>query len=278
MGLAIKEDFITAVQQLHYAVKEVELKPFCIVSIKDKIYVNLIGLYTQFQPQQLISLQTIYAQKGIMLVHLWEDVWLQRRTQVLSRISSFCGLNTTLFARKATIGALDSQAVKTFLDDNHLQGYIKTKFSYGLEINQKLVAVACFSAIRPMKSKGDHYQSAELVRFATLAGFTVVGGLSKLIKHFTKQVAFNDLMTYADRDWSLGKGYDHLNFHQTAVTAPVFFYIELDSLKRTLAHRLPKHILTAFDEQKTLNLDGFLTQNGYLKVFNTGNLKYHLYT
>lgn len=278
MGVTIKQDFIAAVQQLHYSVKEVALEPFSIVSIKDNVYINLIGLNTQFQPHQLISLQTIYAQKGIMLVHLWEDVWLQRRYQVLSRIQSFCGLNNTLYARKAKIEVLDSAVARDFLEVNHLQGFIKTKYNYGLIIDHTLVAVACFSATRPMRSKGNHYNSAELIRFATLAGFTVVGGLSKLIVHFTNQVDTNDLMTYADRDWSLGKGYDQLKFQQTGVVAPVFFYFDMASLKRYAIHRMPKNILLAFNEQKTLNLDDFLIQNGFRKIFNTGSLKYHLYT
>lgn len=280
MGLnpLFQEDFFLTIQDRYRAVENIQTHPFYIVAIKGSVYVNLIPLNTSFLPQQLQSLQVAYQQQGILLVHLWEDVWINKREQVLSRIHSFCGLNKSLHGRKAKIEELQATQAKAFLEAYHLQGYIKTKFNFGLRLNDELVAVACFAASRPMKSKGENYKSAELVRFATKTGVTIVGGLSKLLKHFLQQVSINDLMTYADRDWSLGKGYDKLGFHFSGTTEAVTFYVDTKTMNRYQGHRLPKKILAAFDEQNILNLDDFLTQNGFFKVFNTGNLKYHLYT
>ena len=273
-----QEDFFLTIQDRYHAIENIQTHPFYIVAVKGSVYVNLIPLNASFLPQQLQSLQVAYQQQGILLVHLWEDVWLNKREQVLSRINSFCGLNKSLHGRKAKVVELETAQAKVFLEAYHLQGYIKTKFSFGLRLNDELVAVACFAASRPMKSKGENYKSAELVRFATKTGVTIVGGLGKLLKHFLQQVSVNDLMTYADRDWSLGKGYDKLGFHFSGTTEAVTFYVDAKTMNRYQSHRLPKKILTAFDEQNILNLDDFLTQTGFLKVFNTGNLKYHLYT
>lgn len=283
MGLnpLFQEDFFLTVQDKYHAVETVQTHPFYIIAIKGNVYVNLVplnALNALFSPQQLLSLQAVYQQKGIFLVHLWEDVWTKRRAQVLSRIHSFCGLNESLHGRKAKVVDLNTAQAKTFLEQHHLQGYIKTKYNYGLTFGDELTAVACFAACRPMRSKGEHYKSTELIRFATKTGFTIAGGLGKLIKYFLQQVAVNDLMTYADRDWSLGKGYDKLGFQSSGITESVIFYVDTKTMNRYYAHRLPKKILSAFDEQNILNLDDFLTQNGFLKVFNTGNLKYHLYT
>lgn len=280
MGLnpLFQEDFFLTIQDRYRAVENIQTHPFYIVAVKGSVYVNLIPLNTSFLPQQLQSLQVAYQQQGILLVHLWEDVWINKREQVLSRIHSFCGLNKSLHGRKAKIEELQATQAKAFLEAYHLQGYIKTKFNFGLRLNDELVAVASFAASRPMKSKGENYKSAELVRFATKTGVTIVGGLSKLLKYFLQQVSVNDLMTYADRDWSLGKGYDKLGFHFSGTTEAVTFYVDTKTMNRYQPHRLPKKILAAFDEQNILNLDGFLTQNGFFKVFNTGNLKYHLYT
>jgi hypothetical protein len=280
MGLnpLFQEDFFLTIQDRFRAVESIQTHPFYIVAIKGSVYVNLIPLNTSFLPQQLQSLQVAYQQQGILLVHLWEDVWNNKREQVLSRIHSFCGLNKSLHGRKAKIEELQAAQAKAFLEAYHLQGYIKTKFNFGLRLNDELVAVACFAASRSMKSKGENYKSAELVRFATKTGVTIVGGLGKLLKYFLQQVSVNDLMTYADRDWSLGKGYDKLGFHFSGTTEAVTFYVDTKTMNRYQGHRLPKKILAAFDEQNILNLDDFLTQNGFFKVFNTGNLKYHLYT
>jgi hypothetical protein len=273
-----QEDFYTTIQNRYYAVETIQASPFHIVAVKSRVYVNLLPADAQFSPQQLISLQAVYQQQGILLVHLWEDIWRNKREQVLGRIHSFCGLNKSLHGRKAKVVYIDSSEAKAFLEQHHLQGYIKTKYHLGLSIDNALKAVACFSASRPMKSKGEQYRSAELVRFATESGFTIVGGLGKLISHFLQEVSVNDLMTYADRDWSLGLGYDKLGFHFSGNTDPVTFYIDGQTFMRYYAHRLPKKIQMAFNAQNVLNLDDFLAENGFKKIFNTGNLKYHLYT
>lgn len=273
-----QEDFFLTIQDKYHAVETISANPFYIVALQQKVYVHLVPLTSNFTPQQLLSLQVAYQQQGIFLVHLWEDVWATRRNQVLSRIHSFCGLNQSIHGRKTKVGTLDVSQIRTFLDTNHLQGYIKTKHNYGLFLGDELVAAACFAAPRPMKSKGAHYKSAELVRFATKSGFTIVGGLGKLIKAFLEEVPVNDLMTYADRDWSLGKGYDKLGFAALGQTKPLFFYVEEKFMQRQQPHRLSKKISSAFAEQNVLNLDDFMNQQGFVKTFNTGNLKYLLYT
>lgn len=278
VGSEFFNDFFDEIKLRFYGASWVELQPFHIVSVKEGVYVNLLSVENRFTSQQLISLQTLYAQSGILLVHLWEDVWKQKKSQVLSRINSFCGLNQTLHARKAKITIVDAAQAKNFLTEHHLQGFSKAKFHLGLTMGDELKAVGSFSSSRPMKSKGEHYKSAELVRFATHGGFTIVGGLSKLIKSFLQEININDLMTYADRDWSVGRGYDKLGFHLTATTAPVEFLVDTSNMSRYYAHRLPKKILTNFEAQNVLNLDEFLAQNRLVKTFNTGNLKYHLYT
>jgi hypothetical protein len=183
-----------------------------------------------------------------------------------------------LHARKAVVTEIDAVQAAKFFTDTHLQGHVKAAYYYGLMVNNELIAMASFSDLRPMKLKGPTYTSAELIRFASKDGYTITGGLSKLIKHFLKNNRPNDLMSYADRDWSLGKGYSQLGFELTATTEPAYLYVELTSLKRYFPHRLPKKILTAFDEQKVLNLTTYLADKGFEQVFNTGNLKYHLFT
>ena len=280
MGLnpLFQEDFFLTVQNQYHAVEEIQTHPFYVVGIKGKVYVNLLPLNTKFLPQQLLSLQAVYPQKGILLVHLWEDVWAKKREQILCRLNSFCGLNQSLHGRKAKVEEIDAETAKFFLEQHHLQGYIKTKYNLGLKYNGELKAVACFAASRPMKSKGAHYKSAELVRFATQTGLTIVGGLGKIIAYFLKKVSVNDLMTYADRDWSLGKGYDKLGFQLSGNTDSALFYVDTKNMTRYQPNRLPNKIMTAYAAQNVLNLDSFLNSIDWMKVFNTGNLKYHFYT
>lgn len=279
MGLNINwlNDVIFNIENLKINVQQIDIDGFTLLNCGNKLLINLIPLTNNYHPNYLVNLQNTYNQKGIYLVHLWEDVWNAKKTQVVSRFSSFLGLNERLHARKTKIINVDQQQSINFFNAHHLQGYVKAKYNFGLTINQELIALASFSATRPMKSKGASYQSAELVRFASKKGVTIVGGLSKLIKHFSQHIQVNDLMTYADRDWSLGMGYHQLGFTFSEITEPAHLYVNTQSLIRYFPHRLPKTILLAYKGQKSLNLDDFLAQNNYIRVFNTGNLKYHLY-
>ena len=272
-----QEDVFLTVQDFCYSVQLLEANPYDIIDTQKDFLIHLVPINNNFRAEDLISLQTHFQVKNKQLVHLWEDVWLTKREQTISRFKSFLALNKGIHGRKAKIVDLDSKQASQFLNTYHLQGFVKAKYNYGLTFNNDIVAAASFSDKRPMPQKGENYTSAELVRFASRTGFTVIGGLSKLIKHYLKLQKTNDLMTYADRDWSLGKGYEKLDFQLSEETKPLILFLNKENLLRFVPHRLPKNLLLAYKNQNVLNLDEFLSENEYVKVFNTGNLKYHLY-
>lgn len=272
-----QDEVLLTIQNIHPQALALNKQPYYIINCNGSFYINLISLQNTFQASELVQLQVDFQQQGIFLVHIWEDVWLAKKQQISSRIHSFLGLNKSFHGRKAKVVSLSLTDITTFLNTHHLQGFIKAKHNFGLVANGEIIAAANFSDTRPMKHKGTSYSSAELVRFASKDGLTIVGGLSKLIKYFLKQVEVDDLMTYADRDWSIGKGYDKLGFELTAITEPAIMYLDRKNLIRYFPHRLPKNVLSNFESQDVLNLEDYLAANNYIKIFNTGNLKYHLY-
>jgi hypothetical protein len=272
------EDFFFTIQAyFQHDIAVIASQPYNIVQLSNKVFIHLVPLQNSFSARSLIELQKKYQNQGMQLFHLWEDIWLSRKMQVLSRIQSFCGQNTTVHGRKCQIKSLETKEAKLFLDQNHLQGFVKAKYFFSLFYNHEIVAVAGFSNPISMKSKRADYFSAELIRFASKTGITITGGLSKLIKYYLSEVKTDDLMTYADRDWSIGNGYYKLGFQLTNSTPPAFIYVDLKTLTRYFPHRLPKYLIKKFEEQSEVNLDNFLKAQGFEKVFNTGNLKYYLY-
>lgn len=202
-------------------------------------------------PAYYIALQQIHQNNHVKLIHLWQDVWISRPEQVIARISSILGLNKRIHGRKTKVQKIDKTLAESFLNENHLQGFVRSRYKLGLFEKNDLVAVATFSALRKMNYEAD-YKSAELIRFAVRAGYSVTGGLSKLIQHFYNAYQPNDLMSYADRDWSAGEAYAKIGFQQTAILAPQYYELD-ENLHRKLLKELP---VTA------------------AKVFNTGSLKY----
>jgi hypothetical protein len=213
----------------------------------------------------LVLLQEEYKSKGIYLAHLWEDIWQSRRVQVMGRVGSILGLNRRIHGRKTNVIKIGQEEADGFLEAHHLQGTAKAKYRFGLHDGKDLVAVAGFSNLRYMKKGGPVYRSAELIRFATRSGYTVTGGFTKLLKHFTELYRPHDIMSYADRDWSLGRAYEQAGFVWSEVTPPAEIWLDLVTLKRYFMHRLP-----------FAGSDGGV-ESRYVKIFNTGNLKYILY-
>lgn len=77
-----------------------------------------------------------------------------------------------------------------------------------------LVAVATFSNARRWTKGDSRISSYQLIRYASLPGITVAGGMSKLIKSFEEDVHPDDIMTYVDTEWSDGDVYRKLGFEE----------------------------------------------------------------
>lgn len=266
MGVALDWQYsvIKALQDIGLTLVPVADQTYNILLCKDKIALNLISLDNNYKAEELIALQDAYKEKNIQLVQLWADVWQTRQDQVISRIKSILGLNIREYGRNAIVKTLDQVQADDFLNSNHIQGSAKSRYKFALEIDKKIVALACFSNARVMKSTSKSYRSFELIRFATLKGITVTGGFTKLLKHFIKIVEPNDVMSYADRDWSLGNAYEQAGFTLVNITPPSQICLAKDALIRFFPHRLPPQ-------------DNPASNDEYLAIFNTGNLKYILY-
>lgn len=162
---------------------------------------------------------------NLQLIHIWEDQWATKKEIVKSRLTSFFGTSKRVFARKTKIIKLNKIELLAFLKQNHLNEPANAKHKYGLFLGEELVAVSAFSASCPVHRDGVVYRSHQLIRFCNKNGITVVGGLSKLISHFIKMHNPEDIMSYADLDWSDGKSYMRLGFCKIDILAPQTFCI-----------------------------------------------------
>lgn len=264
-----------ALKNIGIGIVLVEHQKYELLLCNDQVIIHLIALDNELTPEEMIELQSTYELKNITLLQLWEDVWMTRQEQVLGRIKSVLGLNKRLHGRKGEIIAINQKQADDFLNSNHIQGTARAKYKFALQIDGQMVAVACFSNIRLMKRIAPDYKSVELIRFATLMGFTVTGGFTKLLKHFVKMIEPNDVMSYADRDWSLGNAYVQSGFKLVNVTPPAQIWLHKGELKRYFTHRLPITIQNVLNQHSVEATNDIL--NDYISVFNTGNLKYILY-
>jgi hypothetical protein len=173
---------------------------------------------------------------------IFEEHWQKNKDAVKSRLASLLGVTRRIFARSCKIQRITKTVAKVFVDENHLMGYAQSYFNYGLFQRDELLAVACFSKGRKMDRLPGDKRSFELVRFCNLNYCTVVGGLSKLIRHFEEEQTPGDIMTYIDKQWGEPRSYLNLGFKVQAVADEKVQHSTLSTVARPENHKLIKHL------------------------------------
>lgn len=118
----------------------------------------------------------------------------------------------SVYARNCSVRRIDKPSAAAFLNENHKFGDAACRYRYGLFVERStgsseqslppgsLVAVAQFSNARRWNKEGRTVSSYEWVRYASLKGLRVVGGMSKLLNAFVEEVHPDDVMSYAEKD------------------------------------------------------------------------------
>lgn len=227
------------------------------------------------------TLSQLAQSTGIKYICLWQDLWYTKQALLKARISSMLGFFARLHARHCVVSRIDKPLMDAFLHTHHLQGSTQAKLKYGLFLKKQyipkylgenfptdenaLIAVASFSGARTMKW-GDRqdFRSYELLRFASLQGYVVVGGMDKLMKAFTQENQPDDIMSYADKDWSDGRSYQVLGFRQVFDFETITYYW----VNSKTYERYPENRIL---QQYTIEE---LQSQGWVRIGNSGSLKY----
>jgi len=96
------------------------------------------------------------------------------------------------------------------LENNHLQGFVGGKVKLGLFFENELVSLMSFGKRRVAMGKKSTNGEYELLRFCNKLNTNVLGGASKLFKHFKENYKPKEITTYADRSHSNGGLYEKL--------------------------------------------------------------------
>lgn len=183
-----------------------------------------------------------------------EDRWRRQQGMMQARLLAHLEFFEQAYARNCEVRRIEKSEAEAFLKENHSYGYAACKYRYGLFLKRhtghiaaelsakgsadcrkgKLIAVATFSNARKWIKNGIEIKSYEWTRYASLPEIRVSGGMGKLLKSFIKEVQPDDIMSYADLEWSEGSVYSQLGFTLEGEKAPVMF--EMDGLWQRRAY------------------------------------------
>lgn len=164
-----------------------------------------------------------FSERGIRIIHIWEDHWDLKSEIIKSQILNWLGLSKKIFARKCNIKEVEVDESSSFLEKNHIQGKIGSNLKLGLYLGEELVSLMTFDHLEGRKRIGK--ENWNINRFCNKRGYTVVGGASKIFKYFISNFEVNRVISYADRDWSLGVLYKTLGFNKISESLPDYKYV-----------------------------------------------------
>ena len=214
--------------------------------------------------------------KGINLIHIYEDDWILKQNIIKSRIKNLLHLNEIkIYARKCKIKNVPYKNSKLFLDENHLQGNCISKYRYGLYYNNELISLMTFGNLRKNVGKSSNYNEYEMLRFCNKLNTNIIGGASKLLKHFINDINPDRIISYADRNWSNGNLYNTLGFKLYNISSPSYYYVI--NKKKVNRFNLRKDILISkFNCPKNITEHEFCLSKQWYRIYDCGCLCYEI--
>ena len=174
---------------------------------------------------------------NIRLIHIYEHEWINEMMQekIKSMLKIALGkTDTKIYARQCEIREISNREAKVFNECNHLQGHRAAEITYGLFYKNELVQLMSFG--HNYKLPKDMW---EIVRGCPASNNVVVGGVSKLFKHFIKNYNPDKIFSYCDFNKFDGHGYESLGMKFIGYTGPDLSWI-IDPSNITVVPRSPK--------------------------------------
>lgn len=212
-----------------------------------------------------------FKEKGIRIIHIWEDDWNFKRDIVKAQVINIIGINLNkIYARKCKVIEVGVSECREFMDENHIQGFVKSNIKLGLYYEGILVSIMTFDHYEGRKKMDDI--SWNLNRFCSKKEFNIVGGASKLLKYFIRNYNPKRIISYADLDWSNGDLYYKLGFNLIDITTSDYKY--LVNGKRIHKSRYRKSRLGTSDKLTESLIMGKRNIN---KIWNCGKMKFEFF-
>ena len=211
--------------------------------------------------------------KGITLIHVWEDDWVYKQDIVKDFISAKLGcINKSIYARDCSITTISTKEARQFFETNHLQGYVGSTYKIGLIRNGEIVSAMLIGCLRKSMGSAPKTDCYEIYRFTSKRGYEVTGGFSKLLKYFERTYKPHTIITYADMSITTGNVYTKCGFSQESISPPCYSWVIND--RRFHRTNFMKSKLQECIDNPSLTENQVMRLRGAHKVWDSGKIKF----
>lgn len=222
------------------------------------------------------------ADVGIRLFHVFGYEWNMKNEIIKSMIENILGKSSIrYYGRNLIINEVDFNTCKKFLESNHLQGSTNAKIRIGLYTkDNELVSLMTFNKMRNTMGKTSNNSEAwELSRFCNKLHSSVVGGASKLFKHFLRVYSPKEIISFSDIAHTSGELYKKLGFEMDSITDPSYVWANMNDTSYYNRVRCQKQNLRNLFKDQSLDINNkteemIMIEHGYVQVFDSGKIKW----
>lgn len=208
-------------------------------------------------------------QEGIKLIHIFEDEWYDKNDIIKSMVRNTLKLNENkIYARKCQIREINRSETVTFLNNNHIQGYVDSKIKIGLFYDNNLVSVMTFGSERLNLGRKSKLGSYEMLRYCSIKNTNIIGGASKLLSYFIKKYNPNEIISYANRRFGDGDLYVKLKFDFIKNTDVNYSYVINKKRENRFKHRKDILVKNGYDKNKTEH--EIMLSRGIYRIYDCG--------
>ena len=209
-------------------------------------------------------------ENGILLLHIWEHYWRDplKKEIYFSKIKHFLKMDVKIHARKCILSDVSNKEALSFYKINHLDGcgtLYSESSSVSLSYNGEVVMIATYGKFYLQNEKSF---ILKLQRICTKSGYSVVGGVSRLLKNIEKKSGKVQFQITIDTGGTLlGKKFPD----KEDVTLRYWWVNQSDYLTRNSCQvsRLSKN----FDWLETDTEKSYMERNGWVQVWDSGIVK-----
>ena len=214
---------------------------------------------------------------GVFLFHIFGYEWSYKSDILKSMISNILGCSLyKVYARRTTVKEVSDADAMSFLEASHRQGGVHSSIRLGLYQNDELVSLMTFSRTRYTigRTSQDSDSCYELVRFCNKLNTNVVGGASKLFKHFVEHYQPDCIISFSDRAHTTGKMYEKLGFIKDHVSDPGYMWVDLVTDRGYARSNAQKSNIKQFLKDDTIDLSKtevqIMSEHKFVQVFDSG--------
>ena len=173
-------------------------------------------------------------------------------------------------ARKCVVKCVSVEDAKSYLNDNHLQGYVQDSIRLGLFFDDTLISLMTFG--KPRYNK--HFE-LELLRYCST--YYVIGGAEKLFSYFIKNYNPQSVISYCDNAKFDGNVYEKLGFVKHDFSNPSKHWYSLKTKKHITDNLLRKQgfdRLFGTNYGKGTSNEQLMLQNKFVEVYDCGQYRW----